>query len=65
METIAQMKRRHKRERIDLIVGVLRTSPTVTAAARRLGIDRGGISKELREAGLPTPETLIRESVSA
>ena len=52
METLIEMKRRHKRERVGLIMLAIQSAGSVIGAARMLGADRGGIYRDLREAGI-------------
>jgi transcriptional regulator of acetoin/glycerol metabolism len=51
-ETLSELRRRHKTERTALVMSVVRSSSSMLEAAQRLGIDRGGIYRELREAGI-------------
>jgi transposase-like protein len=55
METILEMRTRHKQERIELMFEAVRSTGTVSGAARILGTDRSVIYRELNEAGLSVP----------
>lgn len=52
LETMRNLTIRHKQERIALVVAAIRSSASVVEAAKRLGIDRGGLYRELRDAGI-------------
>lgn len=58
IETIFEMKRRHNKERIDLVTNAIRLSGSVREAARRLGIDRAVLHRELREHGVLSKKQL-------
>mgnify|MGYP001596693300 CR=1 FL=1 len=52
LETISQLRRRHKRERLTLMQRAVTEFGTVYEAAVYLGINRGVLYRELREAGV-------------
>lgn len=52
METLFEMKKRHQREKLALILAALRTCSSVSEAAKLIKIDRGALYRELRQAGV-------------
>ena len=60
METIYQMKVRHKAERVALVVAAIRSAGSVSGAAAILGINRSILHRELRDAGIKPSEVNSR-----
>lgn len=62
METIPQMRRRHKQERTALIANAVREAGSINGASLILGIDRGVIYRELEQAGIAPSDLRNREA---
>ena len=55
-ETLFEMRRRHKQERLALMLSVIRAHEgRVPKAAMVLGVGKGEVYRELREAGVGLP----------
>lgn len=56
METVSQMRTRHKAERSKLFLDAVRTTGSVEGACNLIQTDRGVVYRELAEAGVTANE---------
>lgn len=61
METIFEMKKRHKAERLELLRTAIKATRNVADTAKLIKMDRGAIYRELREAGTSWKEILLEQ----
>lgn len=61
IETLHQIRRRHKREFMSLLMSTVTRAVSVSAACRTLDIDRGQLYTTFRVAGLQPPGFYIKQ----